>query len=226
MKKFAFLNCVRVKKTGGKSGVCPLVNTVKKHPLFALYVVFALCYVMSASVTFLSDVLFMQEQRALTLADFELVNAEVLSDMSAVATSNDPQLIYTGDSATVRSLSYRLTQGGTGVVCAYYTVEVGQDFSNYMCEFPQFGQVLDIDYLFPSESLTAVRLDIGSIAGETFVFEEITINTLLPLRFYFLPSGAQVLAFLILPMLCYVFGVYLLDFYKTVIRILKTRRAE
>ncbi len=202
------------------------VNFIKKLKpksflLFSLYVLTLAVFVVTALFNFFSISVFGDETKTLTLNDFSAVNVEVTGDMSAVATSNDPQLIYNGDISEVQSISYTLISGGNGVVCAYYTTQSGADFSNHMRLFPAFGEVQNVQYVLPQQSLTALRLDIGSIAGESFVFEQINLNPKIPFWAYFVPSTTQVVLGVVLPLLFYAVLLFIIDVlvsFKTILK--------
>ncbi len=185
--------------------------TPKGFLLFNIYVLVLLVYLFASLFSFINASVFGHETRTLTLNDFTPINVEITADMSAIATTNDPQLIYNGDASEVQSIAYTLTSGGSGVVCAYYTTQIGADFSNHMRLFPAFGEVQNVQYMLPWQNVTALRLDIGSVASENFEFEQITLNPKLPFWVYFTPSAFQIVLCIVLPLLVYAIVLYFVD---------------
>lgn len=168
------------------------------RPLW-FYAAYLLGAVLVSLALLVYDTCTLGEEQVLTVQDFTLVDMEQQPDGSLLATGADPQLLYNGDAAKIRTLQYTLESGGKGEVCAFYTRSARQDFSTRMRLWPQYGKAQQVLYVFPRTALAAVRLDITGIQGDTVRLASFTMNARVPVWRYFVPSATGIFAFLVVP---------------------------
>lgn len=188
-----------------------LTAFLRKAPVLGFYAAALAAALLWSVGLALYDAVTLPPAKALTPEDFELVDLAPLGDGRYTALSGDPQMLLPGtvDGAPVRTVAYALTQGGQETVCAYYTRQEGQDFSDRMRLWPDFGQMQQALYVLPRGGVATVRLDVTSVAGDVLDFAYITLNAHVPLWRYFTPGPMAVALFLTLPGLVYLFCVFL-----------------
>ncbi len=177
-----------------------MISFVKKHTLVSLYLATLGLYLAGAFVGFGVDALSMSPEQSVDVAELELSYLEIIDDNTLISTGDDPQIIIYGDD--IRSVYYRLQGQANGTVAAYYTYG-DTDYSDFNRLTPEFGESGEVLYTFPREKIDKVRIDPGSVAGEEFVFEELTINKNIPLSDYIIPSSRLLLFLIILPCIIY-----------------------
>lgn len=184
---------------------------LRKAPALGLYAAALAAWLLWGTALALYDAVTLPPARALAPEDFELADLAPLDDGRYAALSGDPQLLLPGtvDGEPVRTVAYALTQGGQETVCAYYTRREGQDFSDRMRLWPDYGQTQRALYVLPRGGVAAVRLDVTSVAGDVLAFDHITLNARVPLWRYFVPGPVGIALFLTLPGLCCLFCVFL-----------------
>ncbi len=175
----------------------------KKNLLINLYVVTIIFYLIVGVYNTVYDNLFAPKQQNLSVYDFELYDIEIVNDNTVIAIGNDPQMIYNITKSNIHTVYYKLENSANGITCAYYTKNAQEDFSNAKRLFPSFGQSKEVLYILPQNNIQRIRLDIGSIPGETYVFEELTINKKVSVLNYFKPTNMQLVILVILPLLIY-----------------------
>ncbi len=174
---------------------------VKKYLLIILYLVSITIFILSGSFNFLSDKVSDYKEISLSLNDFSLHDLEVIDDTTLVSIGADAQMIFS-QNQEIKSVYYKLKNNATGVVCSYYLENENQDFSNYNRLFPEFSVYDEAFYIYPDNTYV-VRLDIGSVSGELYEFEEITLNKEIAFYKYFSLTNFQVVLFLITPAIVY-----------------------
>lgn len=170
---------------------------IKTPFVLRFYVVYLIGAVLWALGLFIFDSFTMPPQQTLTLQNFTQVGFEQLNENTLVAVDGDPQLII--DGTNIRTISYTLSQGGKGAVCAYYTKNAQQNFSNKMRLWPAFGQTQSGFYTFARSGVHTIRLDVTNETSDIVQFENIEANVPMAFYQYFVPSTTQIAAFFVLP---------------------------
>ncbi len=184
---------------------------LNKNSLVLIYIVFIAVFVVSSFFNFLSDKIKNQEEIYLTVNDFELIDLAVNDDLSLTSTWYDAQMIYKSK-AEIKSIYYILENSSTGEICSYYLKNEGEDFSNHNRLFPEFSVKNEAFYIYPSDT-TIIRLDIGSVLGETYEFKEIVLNKDIPFLKYFSLTNFELVLFIITPIflnssICFIKSLY------------------
>ncbi len=197
---------------------------INKHLLICLYLVTLLCYVLNGIWGVYYNNVLKQSQQELTFDDFELVNLQVLDETTLISTSNDPQMIYTSTNSNITSIYYCLENSAIGVINAYYTLGAQEDYSNLKRLAPNFGQSKSAFYIIPEKEAVKIRLDLGSLHGQKYVFSEITLNKNIPFWRNFALTNRQVIYLSILPLMLNAIIIYIYKVVKNYINILKEKK--
>ncbi len=165
-----------------------------------MYLITLALWAVAIIVNLLVDIVTGAPQQSLSIEDFELHDLVVADTETLYVTGNDPQMIYTKDG--IESIYYRLAEPASGVVCAYYLYDTAQDFSNQKRLFPNFGESQEVLYVFP-HGIEGIRLDIGSIQGEIYQFEEIVLNGSVSIQERIVPTNRQLALMIFMPIIAY-----------------------
>ncbi len=194
---------------------------MKKYTLIYIYAAVFLIYILNGAFNMVYAVLFKPQEEHLQPKDFELVNMEIISDNTVIAVSDDPQIIYNSTNGNIYSIYYELETSAVGVVSAYYATNFADDFSSLKRLAPPFGESRDVFYVMPDKDTVKIRLDLGSLHGQTYTFTNLTINKDIPLWRHFALTNRQVIILLSVPLLLNAtiwFAVQIINNYKAIKR--------
>ena len=136
-------------------------------------------------------------ERALTLADFEQVNAHTEGETVLVSDNEDPQLIYTAvPGQRLDRLRAAVTYDKYPYErCLYYVTAPGEAFGQekrvWAVEQPDGSLIFSLP-----RGVTAIRLDPGSRNALRMDFSALVLNEQRPAKSYFLPDGGTAFALL------------------------------
>ncbi len=184
---------------------------IKKNALLIIYSITIIAFLLNGMFNFISDFILNHEEKMLTASDFELNDLMINDDLSLTAIGSDAQMIYKSDEE-IKSIYYLLENPATGVVCSYYIENENQDFSNNERLFPKFSVTDEALYIYPTNT-KIIRLDIGSVYGENYVFKELVLNKDIPFLEYFSLNARDMVQLILLPLLIYsIIKIFILNY--------------
>lgn len=162
---------------------------------YGLWVAVWLC---CALVHFVGDGL--RAEQGLIPQEAAPADIQQMADGTWASASIDPQLVWEGLNAEVRTLRLRADFTlAEGEMDLFYTRKEGQGFSlnNRVIAVPQQdGSYL---YTLPAGNVHSLRLDMGNANENTITIHEITLNPQLPAGQYFVPTLRDIVAALAVP---------------------------
>ncbi len=140
-------------------------------------------------------------EKHLTVDSFETVGAEYVDSMTIINSTNDTQMIYTGN---VRNLIVKCEfSRSPGEFVCFYNTRGNYSFSTHKMRYAKmYGDYYVFEFPYGTKQ---IRLDTGVIDSITVSFEEININSF-DVWDYFACSVSELFTLLIMPGVMY-FGI-------------------
>ena len=133
-------------------------------------------------------------EKQLTVDSFETVGADYVDDMTIINSTNDTQLIYTGN---IRNLTVKCEfSRHPGEFVCFYNGRGNYSFGTHKMRYAKvYGDYYVFEFPYGTKQ---IRLDTGVVADITVKFEEITINSF-DIQDYFVFSQSELFTLLIIP---------------------------
>lgn len=139
------------------------------------------------------------KEQALTLDDLTLYNMEKISADTAVATSVDPQMIFSSLEGTIQSVRIELVFSmQPGEMAMYYVTGQNEEFGQNKRVWAKETDDGVYVYNLPLNT-KSLRLDPGNVNNNVVTVKSITVNPQKSFFSYFALSAGQLLALLVMP---------------------------
>lgn len=177
----------------------------KRHPGLLLLLV---CYACGLLVFLVAHTVGLVQNRlayrngalqpgVLALQDFELAHHLVEEEGVLHTTGTDPQLVLKDGERHVENVTLEVVYAQPPLMVNVYWAKPGQDYSLARIAYPT--QNGGKHFLLPPAGGQGLRLDLGSVNGNTIQFISATVNQKRPVWQFYLPSAGEVALLVVAP---------------------------
>ena len=184
---------------------------VKKHPALCLvltcYAVGLLVFLVVCLVGLVQNRLAYQsgalQTAALTLDDFDLVDLEPQEDGTLLSVGGDPQLRLRDTTRRVENVTVDITYRLTPLLVNAFWGDATTGEAAYSPRRMAYGSQTQggLRFLLPPAGGQSLRIDPGTVVGNTIAVNRIVINEKRPFYAFFIPTATQGLVLCALPAL-------------------------